>query len=37
VLSYDFGPVELNMAYAPKWRELNEINTLGFWLSWKIR
>jgi hypothetical protein len=37
VVSYDFGPVELNVAYAPKWRNLNDINTLGFWLSWKIR
>jgi hypothetical protein len=37
VVSYDFGPVELNVAYAPKWRNLNDINTLGFWLTWKIR
>jgi hypothetical protein len=37
VVSYDFGQVELNVAYAPKWRNLNDINTLGFWLTWKIR
>jgi hypothetical protein len=36
VVSYDFGRVELNMAYAPKWGELNSINTLGFYLTVKL-
>ena len=37
VVSYDFGPAELNMVYAPRWGSLNDINTLGFFLTWKIK
>ena len=37
VISYDFGPAELNLVYAPKWGELNSINTLGAFLTWKLR
>lgn len=37
LISYDFGPAEVNVAYAPKWGELNSINTLGFFLTWKLR
>ena len=37
VVAYDFGPVELNVAYAPKWGELNSINTLGAYFTWKLQ
>jgi hypothetical protein len=37
VISYDFGPAELNVAYAPRVRNVNDINTLGFFLTWKFR
>lgn len=37
VLAYDFGWAELNLAYAPKWGELNRINTLGAFLTWKLK
>jgi hypothetical protein len=33
VVSYELKPVTLNLFYAPKLRELNEINTLGFWVT----
>jgi len=36
VVSYDFGSAVLTMAYAPKYREKNVINTLGAFLSWKL-
>jgi hypothetical protein len=36
VVSYDFGRVELNLGYAPRWGELNRINTLGAFLTWKL-
>ena len=36
VVSYDFGPAELNVVYAPRWGELNGINTLGAFLTWKL-
>ena len=37
VVSYDFGPVELNVAYAPRVQNVNDINTLGFFVTWKLR
>lgn len=33
VFSYELKPVTLNLFYSPKVRELNEINTLGFWVT----
>lgn len=37
VISYDFGPAELNLVYAPRVGRLNDINTLGAFVSWKLR
>ncbi|MES2561653.1 MAG: hypothetical protein V4637_02905, partial [Pseudomonadota bacterium] len=37
VVSYDFGPAELNIVYAPRWGQLNDINTLGAFMSWKLK
>jgi hypothetical protein len=37
VISYDFGPAELNVVYAPRWGSLNDINTLGAFVSWRLR
>ena len=37
VVSYDFGPAELNLVYAPRWGQLNDINTLGAFVSWKLK
>jgi hypothetical protein len=36
IVAYDLGWAELNLAYAPKWGELNQINTLGAFLTWKL-
>ena len=36
IVAYDFGWAELNLAYAPKWGELNQINTLGAFMTWKL-
>ena len=33
VAAYEWRSVTLNMVYLPKVRELNNINTLGFWLT----
>ena len=36
IVAYDFGPAELNVGYAPKWGELNRINTLAAFLTWRL-
>jgi hypothetical protein len=33
IVSYDFGVASLNMAYLPKIADLNDINTLAFWIT----
>lgn len=33
IAAYEFRSATLNMVYLPKVRELNSINTLGFWLT----
>jgi hypothetical protein len=33
LLSYDVGPVTLNLTYFPKVSQYNEISTLGFWIT----
>lgn len=33
VVSYELSWATLNLFYSPKVRELNEINTLGFWVT----
>jgi hypothetical protein len=37
VAAYEWRSVTLNMVYLPKVRELNNINTLGFWLTVWLR
>jgi hypothetical protein len=37
LLGWEFGPAMLNVMWAPKLREVNEVNTLGFWLSYWLR
>jgi hypothetical protein len=37
IAAYEWRSVMLNMAYLPKVRELNSINTLGFWLTVWLR
>ena len=37
IAAWDFGRVTLNMAYMPKVRTLNDINTLGFWATVWLR
>jgi hypothetical protein len=37
VAAWDFGPVELNVVYMPKVTKINDINTLGFWLTYWLR
>ena len=36
IVAYDFGRAELNLGYAPKWGELNRINTLAAFLTWRL-
>ncbi len=36
VMSYDFGPAVLSVAYAPKYQDKNVINTLGAFVSWRF-
>jgi hypothetical protein len=33
VAAYHWRSVTVNLAYLPKWDTLNEINTLGFWVT----
>jgi len=33
LISYDLGAASLNMAYLPKIGDLNDINTLAFWIT----
>jgi hypothetical protein len=33
ILAYDFDRVTFNLVYLPKIRDLNHINTLGFWAT----
>jgi hypothetical protein len=33
IVAWEWRAVTLNMVYFPKVREVNEINTLGFWLT----
>jgi len=37
IAAWDFGPAQLNMAYMPKVSKVNDINTLGFWLTYWLR
>lgn len=37
VAAYDLRRVTLNMVYLPKFREVNDINALGFWATIWIR
>ena len=37
VAAWEFRSVTLNMVWMPKFREVNEINTLGFWLTYWLR
>lgn len=37
VLAYELRPLTLNMVYLPKVHQVNDINTLGFWLTWWLR
>jgi hypothetical protein len=33
LVSYDLGAASLNLAYLPKISDLNDINTLAFWIT----
>jgi hypothetical protein len=33
VVSYDFGPASVSLVYMPRVKTLNEINTVGLWLT----
>jgi hypothetical protein len=37
VAAWDFGPAQLNVVYMPKVSTINDINTLGFWLTYWLR
>lgn len=37
VAAWDFGAGQLNVVYLPKVTKINDINTLGFWLTWWLR
>lgn len=37
VAAWDFGPAQLNVVYLPKVSTINDINTLGFWLTYYFR
>jgi hypothetical protein len=34
VAAWEFDSVTVNMVWMPKWSEVNDINTLGFWLTY---
>lgn len=37
VAAWEFRSVTANVVWMPKFREVNEINTLGFWLTYWLR
>lgn len=37
IAAWDFGAGQINMVYMPKVKEVNDINTLGFWLTFWLR
>ena len=37
IAAWDFGPAQLNVAYLPKVSKINDVNTLGFWLTYWLR
>lgn len=37
VAAWDFGPAQVNLVYMPKVAKVNDINTLGFWLTYWLR
>lgn len=37
VAAWEFNSVTVNMVWMPKWSEVNDINTLGFWLTYWLR
>jgi len=37
IAAWDFGPAQLNVVYMPKVTKINDINTLGFWLTYWLR
>ena len=37
IAAWDFGPAQLNVVYLPKLTKINDINTLGFWLTYWLR
>ena len=37
IAAWDFGAGQVNMVYMPKVKEVNDINTLGFWLTFWLR
>ena len=37
IAAWDFGPAQLNLVYMPKVSKINDINTLGFWLTYWLR
>ena len=37
IAAWDFGRAQLNVVYMPKVTKINDINTLGFWLTYWLR
>jgi hypothetical protein len=37
VAAWDFGSGQINVVYLPKVKEMNDINTFGFWLTYWLR
>ncbi|HXU42023.1 MAG TPA: hypothetical protein VN675_06850 [Burkholderiales bacterium] len=37
LFGWEFGPAMLNVMWSPRVREINEVNTLGFWLTYWLR
>jgi hypothetical protein len=37
IAAWDFGAAQLNLVYMPKVAKVNDINTLGFWLTCWLR
>jgi hypothetical protein len=37
IAAWDFGPAQLNVVYLPKVATINDVNTLGFWLTYWLR
>ena len=37
IAAWDFGPAQLNMVFMPKVSKINDINTLGFWLTYFLK